>query len=236
MQLFICSDFQKKGTHIIIKNNWELLHQFRKVLRAQVGYEFFLQAPNPEHRYHLGLQNYTDTEIQAAVIESISAPIKNKKVWMLIALPNKPEKLELIVQKLTEIGIDEIFLWASERSVVTSLNSNKEQRLLKIIQEAAEQSRSWKLPNLKFISDIKSLHGDWQFVVFDLPKDQEEKREPKSELPLLWVIGPEGGLTEKDYFQFPNSIQISSLGDQVLRMETAAIIWAWKLKNTLDFY
>ena len=45
---------------------------------------------------------------------------------MLIALPNKQEKLELIVQKLSEIGVDEIFLWASERSVLKRLNPNKE--------------------------------------------------------------------------------------------------------------
>ena len=104
---------------------------------------------------------------------------------MLIALPNKQEKLELIVQKLSEIGVDEIFLWASERSVLKSLNPNKEQRLLKIIREATEQSWSWVLPKLTLLSDIKPLHENWQFVVFDLPNHKQKLENKKSDLPLL---------------------------------------------------
>ena len=104
---------------------------------------------------------------------------------MLIALPNKQEKLELIVQKLSEIGVDEIFLWASERSVLKSLNPNKEQRLLKIIKEATEQSWSWMLTKLTFLSHIKPLHKNWQFVVFDLPNHKQKLQNKKSDLPLL---------------------------------------------------
>ena len=104
---------------------------------------------------------------------------------MLIALPNKQEKLELIVQKLSEIGVDEIFLWASERSVLKSLNPNKEQRLLKIIKEATEQSWSSVFPKLTFLSDIKPLHENWQFVVFDLPNHKQKLENKKSDLPLL---------------------------------------------------
>ena len=40
-------------------------------------------------------------------------------------LPNKQEKLELIIQKLTEIGISHIFLWSSDRSQIQSLNENR---------------------------------------------------------------------------------------------------------------
>jgi 16S rRNA (uracil1498-N3)-methyltransferase len=60
---------------------------------------------------------------------------------MLIALPNKQEKLELIIQKLTEIGISNIYLWSSERSQLNSLNENKTKRIEKIVKEAVEQSR-----------------------------------------------------------------------------------------------
>ncbi len=231
MQLFICSNFQVSWNQLIIKENQDLLNQLRKVLRAQAGYEFFVQSPSPKERYHLSLQSWTDQLITANILEILPIPPKKQKVWMLIALPNKQEKLELIVQKLSEIGVDEIFLWASERSVLKSLNPNKEQRLLKIIKEATEQSWSWVLPKLTFLSDIKPLHENWQFVVFDLPNHKQKLQNKKSDLPLLWVIGPEGGLTEKDYSQFPEEFQIDFLGEQVLRMETAAIIGGWKLKQ-----
>ena len=60
---------------------------------------------------------------------------------MLIAMPNKREKSELIVQKLTEIGIQNIYFWPSERSVIRQWNEKKAERLDKISHEALEQSR-----------------------------------------------------------------------------------------------
>ena len=60
---------------------------------------------------------------------------------MLIAMPNKREKAELIVQKLTEIGVQNIYFWSSERSVIRQWNEKKSERLDKISHEALEQSR-----------------------------------------------------------------------------------------------
>ena len=60
---------------------------------------------------------------------------------MIVSMPNKWEKAELIVQKLSEIGIDKIIFWPSERSIIKERNGKKEERLQKIIKEAVEQSR-----------------------------------------------------------------------------------------------
>ena len=65
----------------------------------------------------------------------------HEKKSMIIAMPNKRDKVELIVQKLTECGLDQIIFWPSERSVLRERNSKKEERLQKIIKEAVEQSR-----------------------------------------------------------------------------------------------
>jgi 16S rRNA (uracil1498-N3)-methyltransferase len=56
-------------------------------------------------------------------------------------MPNKWDKAEIIVQKLTEIGINHIVFWPSERSVIKETNKNKIERLEKISKEALEQSR-----------------------------------------------------------------------------------------------
>lgn len=60
---------------------------------------------------------------------------------MLVAMPNKRDKVELIVQKLTECGLDQIIFWPAERSIIKEWNSKKEERLRKIMKEALEQSR-----------------------------------------------------------------------------------------------
>jgi RsmE family RNA methyltransferase len=60
---------------------------------------------------------------------------------MIIAMPNKWEKAELIVQKLTEIGVENIYFWVAEHSIIRQRNNKKTERLNKISQEAVEQSR-----------------------------------------------------------------------------------------------
>ena len=212
MQLFICPQIEEKGSDITIKDNIELVNQLRKVLRAKPWYTFF---------------------VQPKVLWTENSPVNNESVWMLIALPNKQEKLELIIQKLTEIWISNIYLRSSERSQLNSLNENKMKRIEKIVKEAVEQSRWWSIPKIEVIWDIKTLHNKRDFVVFDLPKDNQATEIKKWNHPLLWVIGPEWWLTENDYKNFPTKYKVMSLWGSVLRMETAAIIWGWYIKNYL---
>jgi RsmE family RNA methyltransferase len=56
-------------------------------------------------------------------------------------MPNKREKAELIVQKLTEIGVKNIYFRVSEHSIIRQRNEKKAERLDKISHEAVEQSR-----------------------------------------------------------------------------------------------
>lgn len=59
---------------------------------------------------------------------------------MMIAFPNKHEKLELIVQKLTEIGVTDVVFFPAQRSVLKELSANKQSRVEQIVCEAVEQS------------------------------------------------------------------------------------------------
>ena len=233
MQLFICPQIEEKGSDIIIKDNIELVNQLRKVLRAKPWYTFFVQSIEWKKRMNVELIAYTDKEVKAKVLWTENSPINKEPVWMLIALPNKQEKLELIIQKLTEIWISNIYLWSSERSQLNSLNENKTKRIEKIVKEAVEQSRWWIIPKIEVVWDIKTLQNKRDFIVFDLPKDNQNKKIIKWNHPLLWVVGPEWWLTENDYKNFPTENKVMSLWESVLRMETAAIIWWWYIKNYL---
>ena len=228
MQLFFHENIQSKGEMLIIKEAPEIIRQLRKVLRAAPGYVFCVQ--NREKRWEVALQNWTDKEISARIVKQYEKPNPQSQSAMLIALPNKQDKLELIVQKLTEIWIQTLFLWASERSVVKSFSPNKQERLHKIMQEALEQSRGWEMPKIEFVEDLKEITEQYQIFVFDL-KENQQKWEKSVNKPLIWVIGPEWWLTEKDYAQFGNEWRGMHLGEQVLRMETAAIVWWWLIKQ-----
>lgn len=230
MQLFICDFQQEREGIVVLHNQPALINQLKKVLRAKLGYEFYIQKKNAERRYRVRLLDWDTENITVEVRETLLPPSQKKKLWMLIALPNKFDKLELIVQKLAEIGIDEIFLRSSERSLTYPITEHKLQRLHKILQEATEQSWNRNMPTLTLIEDIRDLHQHWHFVIFDLKKEEHWTTKWLNS-PLLGVIGSEGGLTSADYQHFPENFSICSLGTSVLRMETAAIIGAWQLKN-----
>ena len=119
------------------------------------GDQIFVQVENT--RYDIEINKLQDLKIFGNVKNILQAPSTDKHISMIIAMPNKREKAELIVQKLTEIGVNEIIFRPSERSVVKVWNENKATRLEKIMKEALEQSRGRHLPKISFAKDIEKI-------------------------------------------------------------------------------
>jgi 16S rRNA (uracil1498-N3)-methyltransferase len=230
MQLFI-TDFKQNWDKIIISNP-EILEQTRKVLRMKVWDKFFVQKENK--RYQLEISSWDKFSITGKILETIlqTKDISNKNIWIVVAMPNKWSKAELIVQKLSEIWVDEIYFRPSERSVLRDWNNKKWERLQKISQEAVEQSRWWKLPKIEFVKNIFPVLQNKKIIVFDMV-DQKVIPSYDSQANIIWVVWPEWWFTQKDYESFWKNFDLISLGDTVLRMETASIVWAWSLRNSL---
>lgn len=230
MQLFI-TDFKQNWDKIIISNP-EILEQTRKVLRMKVWDKFFVQKENT--RYQLEISSWDKFSITGKILETIlqTKDISNKNIWIVVAMPNKWSKAELIVQKLSEIWVDEIYFRPSERSVLKDWNNKKWERLQKISQEAVEQSRWWKLPKIEFVKNIFPVLQNKKIIVFDMV-DQKVIPSCDSQANIIWVVWPEWWFTQKDYENFWKNFDLISLGDTVLRMETASIVWAWSLRNSL---
>lgn len=238
MQLFIVESCYKDNDLLIVKNNKDLLNQLRKVLRAKAWYHCYFQSLKDNRRYFVTLTDFNNIDINCEILEEIHAPIEFKKSWMLVALPNKWEKLELIVQKLTEIWITDILFWKAERSVLTDISDCKMERLYKIMREAVEQSWWWMVPNISICHDIHDLFDSWDAVVFDISDWNciKNLRSNSSSLrPYLWIIWPEWWLSDVDYANFPENRMLLSLWNTVLRMETAAIVWWWVVKNWFSY-
>lgn len=230
MQLFI-TDFKQNWDKIIISNP-EILEQTRKVLRMKIWDKFFAQKENT--RYQLEISNWDKFSITGKILETIlqTKDVSNKNIWIVVAMPNKWSKAELIVQKLSEIWVDEIYFRPSERSVLKDWNNKKWERLQKISQEAVEQSRWWKLPKIEFVNNIFPVLQNKKIIVFDMV-DQKVIPSYDSQANIIWIVWPEWWFTQKDYKNFWKNFDLISLGDTVLRMETASIVWAWSLRNSL---
>ena len=226
MQLFI-TDFEKKWEIIKISDT-EIISQIRKVLRMKAWDIFFVQ--NENKRYKLQISDRDDKNIFWNIIGTTeySEPIDN--ICIAAAMSNKRDKMETIVQKLSEIWIKHIYFRSSERSIIRERNDKKLERLYKIAKEAVEQSRWRFLPEIHFEKDISKIIKWKNVVVFDKSEcnNSEKIKKDKS---ILWIIWPEWGLTENDYKKFWEKIKTVSLWDTVLRTETASIIAARYLKN-----
>ena len=213
----------------------ELVAQLRKVLRTKKWDKICVQYPSKEWtiRYEISIQDWTDKDLTGEIISSQTFSFPEKKVSMLIAMPNKREKAELIVQKLTEIWVRKIYFWVSEHSIIRQQNEKKTERLDKISHEAVEQSLWIQLPEIKFLKSENELKDfvSWKNIIIAnmnwLPYWELAKIESND---LYGVIWPEGWFSEKDLKLFDNA-KIVDLWKNVLRMETASIVLWWLLKN-----
>lgn len=140
------------------------------------------------------------------------------------------QKFDLILQKLTELGVSTIIPLKTERSIV-KLDEKKVEKKLKrwesICKEASEQSHRTKIPKIENIMTLKQLtniNADLKLICSlqenTKPVDNYLTKDLKD---ILFVIGPEGGLSQnEENFLLENSFLPTTLGKRVLRVETAA--------------
>ena len=237
MQLFhIDADkVRVKWNNIELFSIPEWLSQLRKVLRIKKWDKICVQYPSKEWTiwYEISIQDWTDKDLTGKIISSQTFSFPKKNVSILIAMPNKREKAELIAQKLTEIGVKNIYFRVSEHSIIRQRNEKKAERLDKISHEAVEQSRWIQLPEIKFLKSENELKDfvNWKNIIIAnmnwLPYWELAKSENNN---LCGVIWPEGWFSEKDLKLFGDA-KVIDLWENVLRMETASIVLWWILKN-----
>lgn len=166
------------------------------------------------------------------------------KITLYQGLP-KADKMELIIQKCVELGVDRIVAVSTERAIVKldKKESKKLERWQKIAEAAAKQSGRGKIPEigqkvLKFkeaVAEAKGLDG----AIIPYEKEQETGIRQfvqgfRGES-IGVFIGPEGGFAEEEIaLAQENGITPITLGKRILRTETAGMTTAAILLYELD--
>lgn len=209
------------------------VHQIQRVLRLGVG--DLLELIDSEGQVVDGkISRLEDSVIDVTILSHRSKQLKRRQVTLYCAVL-KRDNFEWVVQKATEIGVETIVPITTERTVKTSLNHD---RLQRIAQEAAEQSGRTDLPVINEVTPLDeaielATQNQEQLLVFDLAAQQSLKEVEITQPKLALFIGPEGGFSPSDLAQFdPHSATILSLGQGVLRAETAAIVATFWAVNT----
>lgn len=170
-------------------------------------------------------------------IESIEQQqAQRASLTMAVALP-KGDRAKVMVDMLTQLGVDEFVFLACQRSV-TKLSENLSSKLKRAAIESCKQAHRAKFP--KFYTeqispfDLISKHGVNKLVfVADQHADQVDQG--SSDQDMMILIGPEGGFSQEETsYLLEQQVNRLSLAPNILRTETAAVASAaWLLNHFL---
>lgn len=165
------------------------------------------------------------------IISKEEGKIEDKEIILAIPLL-KEQKMDLVLQKATELGVTKIIPVIMERSIV-KLDDSKEvkkiDRWSKICKEASEQSKRNSIPVISNIMTLKELVKEEgiKIVCSTIEKENNLKKfltEHKNYDKIIIVVGPEGGISskEEEYLVSEGFTRVS-LGKRIMRVETVPI-------------
>jgi 16S rRNA (uracil1498-N3)-methyltransferase len=187
------------------------LHHLQRVLRLRAGAA--LTVGDGRGRWRTAVLSATGVDVTGP-IEELAAPAPRLSVGFALVKGDKPE---LVVQKLTELGIDRIVPFRGARSVVRWDDAKAGKavaRLRSVARGAAMQSHRPHLPEIAEVADLEDLVAGEGVAM----ADRDGAAIGPAHTTVL--VGPEGGWSHDERAL---SLPRVALGDHVLRAETAAI-------------
>lgn len=228
VQRFYQKNFLATAKYTLVDK--DIIHQCNKVLRV-IPWDlvvFFDGIDLIDHLYEIVCISQKQMELMH--IKDIEKEKQSRNINLFQAYPNKLGKMELIVQKNTEIWIEKIVFFLSEYSQNTLfINDKKISRLEKIAIEACEQSNNNIIPKLVFekILDFSTMipsntlcfHTQWENAL----KLAEVSQDMGQNISIL--VWPEWWFSEREILTlWEQDVKMIWLGENILRSETVAMV------------
>lgn len=207
---------RQPGPHVFVEDLESLVladhdrHHLARSLRLRDGDQLTVS----DGRFSWRPAVFGDVLVAAGPIVEVAPPTYELTIGIALTKAAKPE---FVVQKTTEIGIDNVVLFPAIHSVTKWDETKRSKnliRLKRVAREAAMQSRRVAIPSVSFASGLP-----------EIAHTQTAHRADFGGAPMnsghrCIVIGPEGGWGEDEVSHVPDAVD---LGVHVLRAETAAL-------------
>lgn len=209
-------------------------NHIKNVLRMTVGDTFLVSENGISNLCEI--EDFCEDSVVVKIIEEnyndTNLPIK---IYLFQGLP-KGDKMELIILKTVELGVEGVIPVEMNRCVVKLDDKKKKSKVSRwqtISESAAKQSKRNTIPRIYDVLTYKqAMEKAKEMDLFLVPYESKNGMEDtknalsqiRSGMSVGILIGPEGGFDEKEVVEaFENGGKVVSLGKRILRTETAAI-------------
>lgn len=214
------------------------IHHIKNVMRMNIGDYIEVIYDSKLH-----ICKINELEPLSLVVDNIIDKENKINLDVTIAIGLvKEQKMDLILQKLTELGVNRIIPVSMERSIVKLDKERFRKKKIRwetICKEASEQSKRTSIPVIEDIMNIKELsmlEADYKLVASTKEKDKMLNyylQNIDNYAKIIMVVGPEGGISDREEsFLNDNGFDSVSFGNLIFRVETAAIYAA----SIFNFY
>jgi 16S rRNA (uracil1498-N3)-methyltransferase len=200
-----------------------------KVLRGRAG-DALEVVDSHQHLFVAELREGSE----AAILEALEAPEEEVEVFLYQAIP-KGGRMDLVVEKSTEVGVTKIVPLVTQRGIVEP-RSGKVERWRRVAKAAARQSLRMGVPEvLEPVSFAEAARraGDDGVLLHNAPG--LDCLECMVDSPVGLFVGPEGGWSEEEMrLAREAGLAFAQLGPYRLRSETAGIVAVARVRATLE--
>lgn len=216
----------------------EDVNHIKNVLRLNVGEILQICDIDSSKNYICEILELTAKSVTCKILEEIQSIAEgNVELHIFQGLP-KADKMELIIQKGTELGVSEFVPVSFKRSIVKISPKDERKKIdrwNKISEVAAKQSKRDIIPKVRNVESIKNICNeikDYDIVLlaYELEENNYIKNEllkiknTKENYKIAVIIGPEGGIEKEEVEVLENAgAKVISLGKRILRTETVAL-------------
>lgn len=215
------------------------VNHIKNVLRLSINDKIKICDKDEHVNYNCRISNIDNEYVITQIIDEEKSNVETKtQIHVFQGLP-KGDKLEFIIEKLTEIGVKELTAVAMKRSVVKLQEKDKQKKMVrwnKIAEVAAKQSGRDEILKINDLINYKNIFNylkDYDIVLLAYEKEEKltlkkalSKLDKTKENKVAVLIGPEGGFDDIEIEQAKQNslVNIVTLGKRILRTETAPLV------------